>query len=67
MYAEERLKAEIVQEALEKKVVKPSRRKEIAQQTVQEREISIRLACEALGISEPVIVIRQSCLVIIQS
>ncbi|QEQ95939.1 IS3 family transposase [Neptunomonas concharum] len=52
MYAEERLKAEIVQEAFAKKVVKPSRRKEMAQQAVVTRGISIRLACDAFGISE---------------
>jgi putative transposase len=32
--------------------VKPSRRKEMAQQAVKEREVSIRLACEAFTISE---------------
>lgn len=35
MYAEERLKAEIIQEAMAKKVVKPSRRREMAQQAVE--------------------------------
>ncbi|NMG34553.1 IS3 family transposase [Azoarcus sp. TTM-91] len=52
MYAEERLKAEIVNEALEKKVVKPSRRREMAHQAVQQRGASIRVACAAFGISE---------------
>ncbi|WKD50518.1 IS3 family transposase [Microbulbifer spongiae] len=52
MYAEERLKAEIVQEALHKKVVKPSRRKEMARQAVATRYISIRIACAAFGVSE---------------
>jgi len=33
-------------------VVKPSRRKEMAQQAVKQREVSIRLACEAFTISE---------------
>jgi len=33
-------------------VVKPSRRKEMAQQAVVTRGISIRLACDAFGISE---------------
>jgi len=32
--------------------VKPSRRKEMAQQAVKQREVSIRLACEAFTISE---------------
>ena len=52
MYAEERLKAEIVQEALQKKVVKPSHRKEMAQTVVAVKGISIRMACAAFGISE---------------
>jgi transposase-like protein len=51
MYAEERLKAEIVQEALQKKVMKPSCRREMAQRTV-EKGVSIRLACLAFGISQ---------------
>ncbi|HMV59334.1 MAG TPA: IS3 family transposase [Nitrospira sp.] len=51
MYAEERLKAEIVQEALPKKVVKPSCRREMAQRAV-EQGVSIRLACLAFGISQ---------------
>jgi putative transposase len=52
MYAEERLKAEIVKEALEKKVVKPSRRKEMAKRAVTTHKVSIRLACQAFGLSE---------------
>jgi putative transposase len=51
MYAEERLKAEVMQEALAK-MVKPSRRREMARQAVTERGLSIRLACEAFTISE---------------
>ncbi|SUP80306.1 Uncharacterised protein [Yersinia pseudotuberculosis] len=34
MYAEERLKSEIIQEAMQKKVVKPSQRREMAQHMV---------------------------------
>ncbi|WP_346825015.1 IS3 family transposase (plasmid) [Ralstonia solanacearum] len=52
MYVEEKLKAEIVAEALGKKVVKPSRRREMAERAVQARGLSIRLACEAFGISQ---------------
>ncbi|WP_156092915.1 IS3 family transposase [Laribacter hongkongensis] len=52
MHAEERLKAEIVKEALGKKVVKPSRRREMAHRAVQRRGTSIRVACRAFGISE---------------
>ncbi|MGD8380169.1 MAG: IS3 family transposase [Gammaproteobacteria bacterium] len=52
MYAEERLKAEVVQEAPAKKAVKPSRRREMAQAAVQARGLRVRLACQAFGISE---------------
>ncbi|MAL49609.1 MULTISPECIES: IS3 family transposase [unclassified Methylophaga] len=52
MYAEECLKSQIRQEALEGKVVKPSLRKEMAQQVVAKLGLSIRLACEIFGISE---------------
>ena len=52
MYAEERLKAEIIAEAMQKKVVKPSRRREMAQWAVQSKTVSIRLACQAFGISQ---------------
>ncbi|WP_094299003.1 IS3 family transposase [Noviherbaspirillum autotrophicum] len=52
MYAEERLKAEIVAEAPAKKVVAPSRRREMAQWAVQDKAVSIRVACRAFGISQ---------------
>ncbi|WP_292752709.1 IS3 family transposase, partial [Methylophaga sp. UBA4204] len=52
MYAEECLKSQIRQEALEGKLVKPSLRKEMAQQVVAKLGLSIRLACEIFGISE---------------
>ncbi|WAJ70235.1 IS3 family transposase [Catenovulum adriaticum] len=52
MYAEERLKAEILKEAIEKKLVKPSRRRELAQKAVQNHSIAIKLACSLFGISE---------------
>ncbi|WP_372760508.1 IS3 family transposase [Litorivivens sp.] len=52
MYAEERLKAEIRQEALEGKPVKPSQRREMATAAIQRHGISIRFACECLGISQ---------------
>ncbi|MEB3736106.1 IS3 family transposase [Halopseudomonas pachastrellae] len=51
MYAEERLKAEIIQEAMGKKVVKPSRRREMAQHAVTSGKVSIKLACVSFGIS----------------
>ncbi|MCK1785061.1 IS3 family transposase [Pseudomonas sp. TNT11] len=51
MYAEERLKAEIIQEAMGKKVVKPSRRREMAQEAVRSGRCSIKLACLAFGVS----------------
>ncbi|MFQ0833600.1 IS3 family transposase [Citrobacter gillenii] len=52
MYAEERLKAEIIQEAMGKKVVKPSRRKLMAQDAVRSRNVSIRFACHLFVVSE---------------
>ncbi|WP_116827754.1 MULTISPECIES: IS3 family transposase [Pseudomonas syringae group] len=51
MYADERLKAEIIQEAMGKKVVKPSRRREMAQETVRSGRASIKLACLAFCVS----------------
>jgi len=52
MYAEERLKYEIVQEALQKKVVKQSRLKAVALNAVDQKRARIRLVCAAVGISE---------------
>ncbi|WP_443640095.1 IS3 family transposase [Candidatus Njordibacter sp. Uisw_039] len=52
MYAEERLKSEIIQEAMGKKVVKPSQRKEMAQAAVSNKAISVRLACQIFVVSE---------------
>jgi putative transposase len=51
MYAEERMKAEIAAQALEK-VVGPSRRREMTQKAVKEKGVSIRLACQAFHISQ---------------
>ncbi|WP_392561517.1 IS3 family transposase [Orbus sturtevantii] len=52
MYAEERLKAEIIQEAMGKKVVKPACRRLMAKQAVTHHSISIRLVCALFNISE---------------
>ncbi|WP_152562926.1 MULTISPECIES: IS3 family transposase [unclassified Serratia (in: enterobacteria)] len=52
MYAEERLKAEIIQEAMGKKVVTPSRRKRMAQHAVRSRNVSVRFACKLFVVSE---------------
>lgn len=52
MYAEERLKAEIIQEAISKKVVKPSCCRQIAQQAIIDHAVSIRLVCKVFSISE---------------
>ncbi|BBI65765.1 hypothetical protein HSBAA_PA_3680 (plasmid) [Vreelandella sulfidaeris] len=51
MYAEERLKADILKGS-HRKVVKPSRRREMAQKAVMEKHVSIRLACWMFSISE---------------
>jgi len=52
MYLGEKLKAEIVSEAFEKKVVRPSRRREMAKKAVTDRGVCIRPACDAFRISE---------------
>ncbi|MBV1875092.1 MAG: IS3 family transposase [Cycloclasticus sp.] len=52
MYAEEKLKAEIAREAIEKKVVMPSRRREMAQRSVSENKANIRISCAVFSISE---------------
>ncbi|WP_407639354.1 IS3 family transposase [Acidihalobacter yilgarnensis] len=52
MYAEERLVSEIRKEALGGKMVRPSSRRERAQDCVAQRGISIGLACRAFGISQ---------------
>ncbi|MBA5226617.1 MULTISPECIES: IS3 family transposase [Pectobacterium] len=52
MYAEERLKAEIIQEAMPKKVVKPSQRRQMAKAAVENRHISVRFACQIFAVSE---------------
>ncbi|TCW86582.1 IS3 family transposase [Burkholderia sp. SRS-46] len=52
MYVDEKIKAEIVAEALAKKGLRPSRRREMAMHAVSSRGVSIRLACEAFGISQ---------------
>ncbi|QQK05903.1 MULTISPECIES: IS3 family transposase [Burkholderia] len=52
MYVEEKIKAEIVAEALAKKGLRPSCRREMAMHAVCSRGVSIRLACEAFGISQ---------------
>ncbi|MDH5301511.1 MAG: hypothetical protein OEW58_09135 [Gammaproteobacteria bacterium] len=51
MHAALRLKSQVIQEAL-KKVVIPSKRKEMAQRVLKEKAMSIRFACEMFGISE---------------
>ena len=51
MYLEEKLKAEIVSEAFEK-VVRPSRRREMAKKAVKERNTCVRVVCKAFRISE---------------
>ena len=52
MIVDERLKVEIVQEPLAKEVVRPSRRCEMARRAVQEKEVSIKMACQAFQVSE---------------
>ena len=51
MHAEERLKAEIVAEALTK-MVAPSQRRETAQWVVAQRSAIVRLPCQAFAIAQ---------------
>ncbi len=53
MYAEERIKAELRQEALARgKAVKPSHRREMARKAVGRDGTSVRLVCDVFGISQ---------------
>jgi hypothetical protein len=52
LYLEENLKAENVAVELEKKVVRSSRRREMAKKAFTERGACIRVACAAFRISE---------------
>ncbi len=52
MYLKEKLKAEIVAKALEKKVVRPSCRREMSKKAVTDRGVCIRASCYAFRISE---------------
>jgi putative transposase len=56
IYAEERFKAEILNETLTKKVVRPevanSHRREPARRVATERSVSVRLACRIFTVSE---------------
>lgn len=46
------LKAEVIQEAMSKKVVRPSQRRQMARHAVSTQQISIRLACQIFSVSE---------------
>ena len=52
MYADSQLSAELLKEALAKKMVRPSQRREMARKAVADRRISIRHACETFGLSQ---------------
>ena len=52
MYMDEKLKAEIVSEALAKRMVRPSQRREMVKEAVADKKAPISLACSAFGISE---------------
>jgi putative transposase len=61
MYAEERLKAEIISKTLAKKVTKPSLRHEMAVSAVQTRQISINTAWPRFASARPVTAIKRNC------
>ncbi|WP_392561009.1 IS3 family transposase [Orbus sturtevantii] len=52
MYAEERLKAEVIQEAMGKKVVKASERKILAKEVVKQNRMAVSQACRTFCVSE---------------
>jgi len=52
MYADLSMQADLLKEALEKKVDRPSQRREMAETAVNRRGVSIALACRAFGVSE---------------
>ncbi|WP_284219557.1 IS3 family transposase, partial [Agaribacter marinus] len=52
MYAEECIKADIRQEIIEGKPLKPFVKREMAIELVKQRQFSIRMACECVGISQ---------------
>ncbi|WP_448128238.1 IS3 family transposase [Shinella sp. PSBB067] len=52
MYAEMSMQAELLKEALGKKVTRPSQRREMAGKAVALRGVSIALACRTFGVSE---------------
>jgi len=52
LYVEAQLKADIITEALAKKTLRPSRRREVARWAVEDKGLSVRVACEAFGLSQ---------------
>ncbi|WP_442220865.1 IS3 family transposase [Rhizobium sp. 2YAF20] len=52
MYAEMSMQAELLKEALGKKMTRPSLRREMVAQAVGRRRVSIALACRTFGVSE---------------
>jgi hypothetical protein len=52
MYADVQLRHDVLQEALEKKMVKPSQHVEMALKVVFEHRLSIRQACQAFSASK---------------
>ncbi|WP_417460440.1 IS3 family transposase [Kordiimonas sp.] len=52
MYADVQLQNDVIKEAMAKKLVKPSRRREMARVAVCKGRLSIRAACSAFSISE---------------
>ncbi|MDP2050067.1 MAG: IS3 family transposase [Cypionkella sp.] len=52
MYADLSMQADLLKEALGKKLTGPSQRREMAETAVERRGVSIALACRAFGVSE---------------
>ncbi len=52
MYAETQMTAEVLREAMAKKMVRPSQRREMARWAVADKALSIGYACHALEVSQ---------------
>ncbi|MFN3825610.1 MAG: IS3 family transposase [Pseudorhodobacter sp.] len=52
MYADLSMQADLLKEALGKKLTRPSQRREMAEKAVARHQVSIALACRAFGVSE---------------
>ncbi len=52
MYAEKSMQNELLKEALGKKALRPSQRREMAKHAIEQHAVSIALACRTFGVSQ---------------